>query len=156
MISPAPTPSPVNPRIRSLVVSNRAFKNPRVSERVRARKFASIGTLKRRYGMPCACASISLTPMRASSGSVKRQYGTCRPLVTRLPPVKLAWTTRKSSTLMCVNCGLPATSPIAQMFGAVVWSRSLTLIYPRSVSSTPANSIPSPSVFGMRPMATRR
>jgi hypothetical protein len=37
---------------------------------------------------------------------------------------------RKSSMLMCVNCGLPATSPIAQTPGAVVCSRSLTLMYP--------------------------
>ena len=46
--------------------------------------------------------------------------GICRPVVTRLPPVRLSRTTRKSSMLMWVNCGLPATSPIAQTPGAVV------------------------------------
>ena len=56
--------------------------------------------------------------------------------------------------LMCVNCGLPARSTIAQTPGAVVCSRSLTLMYPRSVTSTPVSSRPSPSTFGLRPVAT--
>ena len=112
IISPAPTPKAVKPRIRSLSAAIKALRNPRVSESVRARRFASIGILNNRYGMPCACASVSFRPKRASSGSVNRQYRTCLPVVIRLPSVMLAGTTRKSSTLMCVNCGLPATSPI--------------------------------------------
>jgi hypothetical protein len=34
---------------------------------------------------------------------------------------------RKSSMLMCVNCGLPATSPIAHPPGAVVWQSLVDL-----------------------------
>src|SRR5205085_12132405 len=52
MISPAPTPKAVNPRIRSLSASTRAFRKPRVSESVRARRLASIGTLNSDVGFP--------------------------------------------------------------------------------------------------------
>lgn len=113
MISPAPTPKAVKPRMRSPSASTNAFMKPRVSPRVRARRFASIGTLNKRYAMLPAVASRSFSPTRASSGSVKRQYGTCLPVVVRRPPASPECTTRKSSTLMCVNCGLPATSPMA-------------------------------------------
>src|SRR6266404_3280830 len=54
-----------------------------------------------------------------------------------------------------VNCGLPAHSPIAQTSGALVSSRSLTLMYPRGSSSTSAISSPMPAVLGVRPVATR-
>ena len=57
---------------------------------------------------------------------------------------------------MCVKYGLPAQSPTAQTSFAVVCSRSLTLTCPRSSVSTPAFSRPMPSVFGVRPPATRR
>ena len=57
---------------------------------------------------------------------------------------------------MCVKFGLPAQSPAAQTSFAVVCSRSLTLMCPRSSVSTPAFSRPMPSVFGMRPPATSR
>src|SRR5262245_51757742 len=51
---------------------------------------------------------------------------------------------RKSSPATCVNCGLPAQSPMAQTSGAVVSNRSLTRIYPRASNSTPASSRPIP------------
>src|SRR5262249_30050968 len=62
---------------------------------------------------------------------------------------------RKSSPATCVNCGLPAQSPIAQTSGAVVSNRSLTRIYPRASNSTPLSSSPIHCVFGMRPAATQ-
>ena len=106
--------------------------------------------------MPRSRASRSLSPTRASSGSVNRQNGTCRPVVTRSPPERLASTTRKSSSPMCVKYGLPAQSPTAQTPLAVVRSRSSTLTCPCSSVSTPAFSRPMPSVFGVRPPATSR
>ena len=57
---------------------------------------------------------------------------------------------------MCVKYGLPAQSPAAQTPSAVVRSRSSTLTCPRASVSTPAFSRPMPSVFGVRPPATRR
>src|SRR6266404_2539576 len=101
-------------------------------------------------------ASVSLRPMRASSGSVNKQNGTCRPVVTRWPPRILSCTMWKSFSEMCVKCGLPAHSPAAQTSGAVVSRRSFTLTYARLVVSTPARSRPIPSVLGVRPVATRR
>src|SRR5262245_40251309 len=62
---------------------------------------------------------------------------------------------RKSSSDACVNCGLPAHSPIAQTLGAVVSSRSLTRMYPRASNSTPASSSPMPAVLATRPAAAR-
>ena len=75
-----------------------------------------------------ARASFSVRPICPTCGSVKRQEGTSRPRVLRLPPVRLSRTMRKSSCETWVNCGLPAHSPMAQMFRAVVSSRSFTLI----------------------------
>src|SRR5712691_8338874 len=72
-----------------------------------------------------------------------------------LPPARLSRTTRQSSSPTCVNCGLPAHSPVAQTSGALVWSLSLTRMYPRESSSTPALAMSSPSVLGVRPVATR-
>ena len=94
--------------------------------------------------------------MRASSGSVNRQNGTWRPVVTRSPPARLSLTTAKSSSEIWVKCGLPAQSPTAQTPPAVVCNRSFTFTRPRSVVSTPALSSPMPLVFGVRPPATSR
>jgi hypothetical protein len=77
-------PNMVKPTIRSLSVSISAFRNPRVSEIVIARKTEAMGNLARRYGIPRCFASVSLSPIRASSGSVNKQNGTWRPVVTRL------------------------------------------------------------------------
>lgn len=49
-------------------------------------------------------------------------------VVVRRPPPKLSLITRKSSSDIWVNCGLPAHSPIAQVLGAVASRRSLTRI----------------------------
>src|SRR5215469_8854943 len=70
--------------------------------------------------MPRRFASVSLSPIRANSRSVNMQNGTWRPVVTRLPPAMLSLTTLKSSVEICVNCGLPAQSPMAQTPSAVV------------------------------------
>src|SRR5512147_699393 len=113
-----------------------ALRNPRVSESVRARNTASIGILARRYPTPRSRASRSLSPTRANSGSVNRQNGTCRSVVVRSPPVRLASTTRKSSSPMCVKYGLPAQSPTAQTPSAVVRNRSSTLTCPRASVAT--------------------
>ncbi len=115
-----------------------------------------MGIFARRYASPRAFASVSLRPIRASSGSVNRQNGTCRPVVTWWTPLRLSRTTRKSSSAMCVNCGLPAQSPTAHTSAADVRSRSSTFTKPRSSVSTPASSSPIFSVFGARPLATRR
>jgi hypothetical protein len=102
--SPAPTTSPSTSsnsmRIRSLAASTSVFMNPRVSERVRVRSTSDMGILASRYATPRAFASDSLKPTRASSGSVNKQKGTCRPVVTRRPPARLSRTTRRSSKLI--------------------------------------------------------
>ena len=50
----------------------------------------------------------------------------------------------------------PLQSPIAKMPGTLVWSAPSTLMWPRSSVATPASSRPRSSVFGRRPVATRR
>ena len=132
------------------------FTKPRVSPRATARSTAAIGIFARRYAMPCRFASDSFKPTRASSGSVNIQNGMRRSRVVRLPPFRLSRTTRKSSKATCVNCGLPAQSPIAQTPAALVSKRSFTLIYPRASRSTPAASRPIPWVLGVRPVAISR
>lgn len=154
--SPVPAPNAVSPKIRSLPTSTSAFMKPRVWESVWARSTAAIGTFANRYGVPRSFASRSLSPTRASSGSVNRHDGTCRPVVARWPPARLSRTTRKSSSPMCVNCGLPAQSPTAHTPAMVVRRCSSTFTYPRPSRSTPATSSPMPSVFGVRPVATSR
>ncbi len=77
--------------------------------------------------MPRCAASRSLRPTRASGGSTNMQKGTSRPRVVRLVPLRLSRMMRKSSSDTWVNWGLPAHSPMAQVSGAVVSSRSLTL-----------------------------
>src|SRR5918912_1418560 len=57
---------------------------------------------------------------------------------------------------MCVNAGPPFTSPNAQTPGALVSSRSLTIIKPFSLTLTPALSRSRACVFGVRPAATSR
>src|SRR5229473_1705886 len=114
------------------------------------------GSFATRTAMPWRWASSSLKPTRASGGSVNMQYGTSRSRLVRVPPLRLAEMIRKSSNETWVNCGLPAASPIAKTSGALVSSRSLTAIYPRSSSTTPATSSPIPAVLGVRPAATRR
>ena len=52
--------------------------------------------------------------------------------------------------------GAPAQSPMAQMPGAVVSRRSLTLKWPAGVVLMPASSRPMFCVLGVRPVATRR
>src|SRR5260370_2707705 len=84
MISPAPTPKPVRPRMRSPSFSTRAFRKPWVSQSARARSTPSIGILNKRYAMPRSLASFSLRPTRANSGAVNRQNGTCLRVVTCL------------------------------------------------------------------------
>src|SRR3954447_25390654 len=79
-------------------------------------------------------------PTWASSGSVNRQYGMSRPRVVRLPPARLSRTTRQSSSPACVNCGLPAHSPVAHTSGALVCSLSLTRTYPRASSHVRAGA----------------
>jgi hypothetical protein len=85
MISPAPPPNTANPSIRSLPRSTRHFRKPLVSIKLRARRTTAMGTLNSRYGTPCFFASVSLSPIRANSGSVNGQNGTCLPVVTRSP-----------------------------------------------------------------------
>lgn len=77
LISPAPTLKAVKPRMRPLSISTRPLTNPRVSESVRARRLFSIETLNKRYGTPFAFASLSLNPIRASSGSVNKRSVLC-------------------------------------------------------------------------------
>src|SRR5215470_10924838 len=55
------------------------------------------------------------------------QYGTSRSRVLRLPPARLSRMMRKLSWDACVNCGLPAHSPIAQTLGAVDSNRSVAM-----------------------------
>ena len=69
----------------------------------------------------------------------------------RFAPAKLSRIIRKSSKDTCVNCGLPAHSPIAQTSGALVSRRSLTLMYPRLSNSTPAASEPDLGGVGSAP-----
>ena len=54
----------------------------------------------------------------------------------------------KSSSDTCVKYGLPAHSPIAHTFGAVVSRRSFTRMCPFSVTSIPAFSSPMPACVG--------
>ena len=128
MTSPASAPIIVKPRMRSSFAPTRTFMKPCVSSVASRRSTALIGNLPTRTAMPCRCASRSLNPICASGGSVNTQYGTSRSPVLRAPPARLSRMIRKSSTETCVNCGLPAQSPIAQTSGAVVSRRSLTRI----------------------------
>src|SRR6516162_4940211 len=104
----------------------RTFIKPCVSSVVAVRRTAFIGSFATRAAIPWRFASSSLNPTWARGGSVNMQYGTRRSRVLRLPPERLSLMMRKSSSDACVNCGLPAHSPIAQTLGAVVSSRSLT------------------------------
>src|SRR3546814_8885224 len=99
---------------------------PADSDVVRVRKTAVIGSLATRAITPLARASSSLIPTRARGGSMNMQYGTVRPVDARLAPFRLSRIKRKSSSDIWVNCGVPAHSPIAQVLGTVVSSRSLT------------------------------
>jgi hypothetical protein len=67
----------------------------------------------------------AFSPARHPGRRALRRLGS---RVLRFPPAKLSRMIRKSSIETCVNCGLPAHSPIAQVLGAVVSSRSLTRI----------------------------
>ena len=62
MISPACGPTAVKPRISSLSWLTSAFMKPRVSDSVRARSTACMGSFATRYGRPAATASFSLSP----------------------------------------------------------------------------------------------
>src|SRR5437899_2084114 len=150
MTSPASAPSMVKPRMRLPSASTIAFRKPRVSEIVRDRNTATIGSFATRTAMPWRWASRSLKPTRASGGSVNMQYGTSRLRVVRSPPARLSRMIRKSSNDTWVNCGLPAHSPTAQTSDALVSSRSLTATYPRVSSATPARSSPIPLGVGER------
>ena len=77
--SPASVPKAVSPRISSLSALMRALMNPRVSERVCARRTFAIGILARRYWIARCWACVSFRPTRANSGSVNKQNGTSRP-----------------------------------------------------------------------------
>jgi len=125
--SPASAPNAAKPRMRLLSSSISIFRKPRVSERVFARSTPCIGIFATRYRTPNVRASNSLSPTRVNSGSVKRQKGIKRFCVVRFPPLRLSRTIRKSSKATCVNCGLPAHSPIAHTAGDVVSSLSFTL-----------------------------
>jgi hypothetical protein len=55
----------VKPRISSVSWLMSAFMKPRVSDSVRARSTACMGSFATRYGRPAATASFSLSPTRA-------------------------------------------------------------------------------------------
>ena len=128
MSSLASAPNAVKPRISSLSAAMSILRNPRGSDRVRVRRTAAMGRVSRRYPRPRLLASVSLQPTRVSSGSRNMQNGTRRPVVTRVPPCRWSRTTRKSSKAAWVNCGLPAHSPIAHTWSAVVARCSSTLM----------------------------
>jgi hypothetical protein len=64
--SPAPAPSIVKPRIRSLCASMSAFMNPRVSPMARARRTELMGRRAPRIAIPRRFASASPSPTRPS------------------------------------------------------------------------------------------
>src|SRR6516225_3754341 len=119
MTSPASAPIIVKPRMRSSLAPTRTFIKPCVSSVVAVRRTAFIGSFATRAATPWRFASASFNPTWARGGSVNMQYGTSRARVLRSPPARLSLMMRKSSSDACVNCGLPAHSPIAQTLGAV-------------------------------------
>src|SRR5262249_21536969 len=79
----------------------------------------------------------SLSPTRASGGSVKMQYGISRSRVLRVSPARLSLMILKSSAGTWGNCGLPAHSPTAPTLGALVSIPLFTPMYaPASQSTT--------------------
>ena len=72
MTSPASEPIIVKPTMQSSA-STRAFMNPCFSSVASVRRTALIGSRATRTAIPRACASLSLSPTRASGGSVNRQ-----------------------------------------------------------------------------------
>jgi hypothetical protein len=126
MTSPASAPIIIKPRIRSSFWPIRAFMKPCLRSVACAPSTEFIGNLATRTMIPWRSASPSLSPTWASGGSVNMQYETSRPRVLRFLPARLSRMMRKSSSDMCVNCGLPAHSPIAQTSGALVSNRPFT------------------------------
>src|SRR5262249_25608278 len=97
-----------------VITPTRAFMKPCFSSVVCARSTALIGSFAMRTVMPWRRASASLSPTRASGGSVNMQYGISRSRVLRFSPARLSLMILKSSADTWVNCGLPAHSPTAQ------------------------------------------
>src|SRR5258708_23688446 len=83
-------------KVRSPPASTSAFVKPRVSDIVRDRNTATIGSFATRTAMPWRWASPSLKPTRASGGAGDMQYGTSRSRFVRFPPLRLAEMIRKS------------------------------------------------------------
>src|SRR5262245_9252719 len=76
--------------MRSSSPATTTFMKPCVSSVASVRNTLHIGSLATRTMMPCRCASPSLSPTRASGGSVNMQYGTSRSRVLRCPPADIA------------------------------------------------------------------
>ena len=138
----------------SLSRSTRHFRNPRVSTRLRARKTAAMGTLKRRR------RRLGLRLLLGHSNAC--EFGVREDAERHLPAgghmISAEQIVADNAEVVVANVRKLRASghfPKAQTPGAVVSSRSFTLMYPLSVSSTPVSSSPIPFMFGMRPAATK-
>src|SRR5260221_6223307 len=90
MTSPASAPIMVKPRMWSLPASTSAFMKPRVSDIVRDRNTAAIGSFATRTAMPWRWASLSLKPTRASGGAGDIEVGNNPQRLGGFPPPKFA------------------------------------------------------------------
>src|SRR5260370_34653580 len=99
------------PRRRSPPASTSALVKPRVSDIVRDRNTAAIGSFATRTAMLWRWASPSLKPTRASGGGedILRQCSTDTAVGD--PPVGLGERTRESSQETAGDCGGPAGLP---------------------------------------------
>ena len=91
---------------------------------------------------PCFCASVSVRPHQAISGSVKTTAGIACGSNATLSPAIASTATRPSCDALCASIGSPTTSPMAKMFGSAVRVASSTSMKPRSSTFTSVLSRP--------------
>jgi len=124
--SPASVPKAVNPRISSLSALTSAFRKPRVSESVCVRAHLCHRNLCEPI-RDRVLQSFRFVQTYAHQFRIGEYAEWNQPaLSSPVPPVQVV--VHNSEIVGCNvrEMGLPAHSPIAQMPGAEVWSRSFT------------------------------
>ena len=119
-----------------------------------ARPLAAQGNTALSYSMPLSFASVSESPIHATSGSVYATLGMVRASQAWwLIPVITSAASFASWVALCASMGSPTMSPIAKMCGTLVRIWLSTGIQPRSFTLTPAFSAPMWWPLGRRPTA---
>ena len=114
IISPAPSPRIVAPRIRPVWGVVSTCTQPSVARSATARSIFVKGKRYTRYLVPARSRSARRAPTCASSGSVKVTHGTpARSIFDGNPMIALVMATFAMCSAMCVNCSSPVTSPHA-------------------------------------------